>query len=894
MRTCRGTKLTRLVAAAVLAGTFAAPAAAAAAERDGDYGATIRRDAHGVPHIAATGWGDLGYGYGYSIARDNVCVLADTYATVRAERSRHFGPEKGYVFRGNGQSVNNLNSDFFFQRIIDKGIVEELIAQPPPHGPRPEVREIVRGYVAGYNAYLRDAGGADGIDDPACRGGAWVQPIEEIDAYRRFYQLALLASQGVAIDGIGSAQPPTPPVTSGPSGAAAGDGASLTDDQLERLREELKLDIGSNAYGLGRDATRSGGGMVLGNPHFPWDGSERFYQSHLRIPGKLNVSGGSLFGVPLVLIGTTQNLAWSHTVSTAYRFTPFELKLVSGSPTTYLVDGQPREMTRDVVTVKVPDGEGGLADRTRTLYSTVYGPIFNQLTTVPLPWTPEVAFAMGDANAANFRYLNHFFETNVAQSVREYDRILRRNQGIPWVNSVGADSSGEAYYADISVVPNVPNEKAEACNTALGRATFQLLRLPVLDGARSACGWNDDPDAVQRGIFGPSNLPSLFRTDYVLNSNDSYWLSQPREPLEGFARIIGDERTARSLRTRIGLVMAEEQLAGGGFTLGELQRTVTGNRQYAGELFVADLIRMCKENPTMPSSNGPVSVADACAALERWDVRDDLDSRGAVLFRRFAQRVLGVQGGPYREPFSLADPVNTPRGLNTENPQVRIAFGDAVNDLRSSGIPLDAPLGDWQYEKRGEERIPIHGGPGGVGVFNAINVRWTPGEGFPDIPHGSSFIHTTELAGRCPDHRTVLAYSQSTDPTSPFFANQTRIFSRERWLTMPVCDSEVAAARNLRAETVGEERPIVSLAARPARVRAGRRVRVRFEAQRIVDGRARPVRGALVRFAGLRMRTDRRGVARGTLRLRRAGRYRATASRRGMRSGRTAVLAVRR
>ena len=67
----------------------------------------------------------------------------------------------------------------------------------------------------------------------------------------------------------------------------------------------------------------------------------------------MNVSGASLFGVPIVLIGHTDHLAWSHTVSTAYRFTPFELKLVPGSPTTYLYDGQPRQMRADPVTVTV-------------------------------------------------------------------------------------------------------------------------------------------------------------------------------------------------------------------------------------------------------------------------------------------------------------------------------------------------------------------------------------------------------------------------------------------------------------------------------------------------------------------------------------------------------------
>ena len=154
--------------------------------------------------------------------------------------------------------------------------------------------------------------------------------------------------------------------------------------------------------------------MVLGNPHFPWHGSQRFYQSHLTIPGKADVAGASLFGVPIVLIGHTKNFAWSHTVSTARRFTPFELKLVPGSPTSYLYDGQVRQMKADRVTVSVPGGT-----RTRTLYSTVHGPVVTSIVGLPLfPWTPSQAHALGDVNAANFRYLNHFLETNMTQSVR--------------------------------------------------------------------------------------------------------------------------------------------------------------------------------------------------------------------------------------------------------------------------------------------------------------------------------------------------------------------------------------------------------------------------------------------------------------------------------------------
>jgi acyl-homoserine-lactone acylase len=777
---------------------------------DSGLHATIRRTSHGIPHVLANDFASAGFGYGYAFAQDNLCVLAREYVKVNGEQSRYFGPDGSYSQGGNGATANNLNSDFFFQRIKDAGKIEDLLALPPPRGPRQEIKEGVRGFVAGYNKYLRETG-VDNLPDSSCRGEPWVREITEMDAYRRFYQLGLIASQGVAIDGIGGAQPPHPPIV--PQQPTQQE----RDDMIAELKQRLPLGgIGSNAYGLGRDATDNGRGMVLGNPHFPWDGSERFYQAQITIPGKGSVSGGSLFGVPVINIGHTENLAWSHTVSTAFRFTPFELKLVPGSPTTYLYDGEPRQMKEETVTVQVRNADGSLSPRTRTLYSSHHGSILTSILGLPLfPWTPGTAWAMGDANAGNFRYLNHFFEVNFAQSVDELHEIIVRNQGIPWVNTIAADSSGDALYADMSVVPHVTNEKAATCNTELGRATFAALGLPTLDGSLSSCEWGSDPDAVEPGIFGPSNLPKLFRDDYVTNSNDSYWLSNPEEPLTGFDRIIGDENTERSLRTRLGLIMVQQRLAGADghpgdrFTLPLLQEIMFNNRQYAGELWRTELSDFCYSNATLTNSSGAsVDVSEACPIIEQWDQRDNLDSSGAVLFRRFASRALAAVGlerppGIFDEEFSSAEPVHTPRGLNTVNPRVQQAFADAVTDLRSAGIPLDAGLRDWQYERRGSERIPIHGGPGGVGVFNAINVSWVgsgANPGFPNVPHGSSFVMAAKFTGDagCPvDARTILTYSQSTNPSSPYFGDQTRKFSNKEWVDEAFCEDEIAADPNL-------------------------------------------------------------------------------------------------
>lgn len=785
-----------LAALAVLASVAPAAAAVSRSAPSRRYDVTVRTTAYGIPHIQAKDWGSLGYGYGYELAANAICVMADTYTTVRAQRSKFFGAANGYVFRGNGASVNNLNSDFFFAQINADRRVEKLVANKGATAVKPQVLEGVKGYVAGYNRWLAEHRGD--ITDPACKGKPWVTPITELDAFRRFYQLALLASSGVAIDGIGGAQPPG--LDSLPVPALS------TEATAQALQQEFKgLAIGSNAVALGRNATTTGRGLLLGNPHFPWLGSERFFQSHLTIPGQLDVAGGSLMGVPLVLIGHTAHQAWSHTVSTSYRFTPYQETLVPGDPTSYLYDGQPTKMTSRTVTVDL----GGGKKATRTLWSTRHGSVFTSLLGIPFPWTPAAAFVLADANAPNFRYLNHFFEVNQAQSAREVLAVLRRNQGIPWVNTIAADDKGDALYADISVTPHVTNPQVQTCATALGQATFVALRLPVMDGSRSACEWGSDPDSVQKGTFGFSKMPWLIRPDYVTNSNDSYWLANPEQPLTGFATIIGDEGIERTTRTRSGLVMVQEGLRRGGrFTRQELQDLLFSDRQYSWEITKPDVLAMCARFPGgfAPSSNGPVDVSKACAVLAKWNGRNTLDARGALVFQRFWERVIAVpaslvahyQNAPiWTTPFDSDDPVNTPRGLNTVNPKVLLAFGDAVNDLAAAHIPVDARLGDFQKDARPDgTTIPIHGGPGPDGVFNALRVEWNPVKGYVGpLAHGSSYIQTVSFTGSgCPDSRTLLTYSQSPDPTSPHYADQTRLYSRSQWVTERFCAADVARA----------------------------------------------------------------------------------------------------
>ncbi len=89
------------------------------------------------------------------------------------------------------------------------------------------------------------------------------------------------------------------------------------------------------------------------------------------------------------------------------------------------------------------------------------------------------------------------------RSVAQVLAILKKYEGIPWVNTIAADKQGNALYADIGAIPNVSNAKAQQCDTALGAATFTDLGLPILDGSRSACDWGTDPDADRAGAVRP-------------------------------------------------------------------------------------------------------------------------------------------------------------------------------------------------------------------------------------------------------------------------------------------------------------------------------------------------------------------------------------------------------
>jgi acyl-homoserine-lactone acylase len=161
--------------------------------------ANITRTTYGIPHITAKNWKSIGYGVGYAYAQDNLCMLAEDFATVAGERSLHFGTKEKTSL--GFDPLDNLAADTFFRSYLDLATLRRDSLKTSKIA-----RDLSEGYVAGYNRLLRDLG-PDRVPE-ACRGKAWVRPITTDDMLRLTEKNALRSGALVLAQAIAYAAPP--------------------------------------------------------------------------------------------------------------------------------------------------------------------------------------------------------------------------------------------------------------------------------------------------------------------------------------------------------------------------------------------------------------------------------------------------------------------------------------------------------------------------------------------------------------------------------------------------------------------------------------------------------------------------------------------------------------
>ena len=753
-------------------------------EPDLRYQATIVRTSFNIPHITAPDLGGLGYGYGYAIAEDHLCTIADSVVQARGQAAKFFGPGPDDVW---------LNQDIVYQAM---DLYER--ARVDFDNTAPDLQDQIRGYAAGFNRYLADTG-VDAVPG-YCSGAAWVGPIDAYDLSAMFKALSWRASVDPLKNFIATATPP-----------AVDDQADVTEDAFGALPLE-EAPMASNAWAIGPDRTEDGTTMLVGNPHFPWQGANRFYEVQLTVPGVVNAYGVSLIGSPVINIGFTDGVAWSHTVSAGHRFTAYTLDLVEGDPTSYYYGDEVRAMTPVEVSVEVGGDTGDVTTLDRTVWFSHYGPIIN----FPgLGWGNDLVLTFRDANADNDEQTAQFAAMNLAESMDDLIDAHATYQGIPWVNTIAASAEGRIWYADTASAPKLSAAAVDAWTASVAAGGLPEIALDngviLLDGSDPLYEWVDVTGARDPGLVPFDEMPQLERTDFVFNANDPYWLANPEALADEMSPVHGRYGAPVSPRTRgnANQLSIDNGDAGddGLFSRVELRDSSVGNRVFTAEALVDEVVGRCRAEGAEPA---------ICEVLDNWDRRVDLDSVGAGLWRgfinSFGYRDLLDAGPLWKNPFDPSDPVNTPNGLS-DDPEIVDRLVGAADELRADGFDIDTPLGEMQYTLRGNVRVPLHGGQGREGVSNVVSpgsnsttseTSITSDEPGDLINFGTSFIYNIEFTADGPVAEALLTYGESGDPTSEFFSDQTLRFSEKQWRPILFTPEAIDADPNRREYTIAE------------------------------------------------------------------------------------------
>ena len=798
---------------------------------EGKLDANIRRTEFGVPHIEANNLESLSFGSGYAQAEDHLCQLAESYVRVNSERAKYFGPHRNLDYStGTVRVEDNYNviSDFGYKAV---GLKQKAAVNFPTLSDNSKA--MLQGFASGYNRFLLDANeGSAKIPEP-CNDAQWVKPITASDVLANLYNTNILAGSRNFFEMMFFATPYgddtyLPRQTTLVN--KTHDTARVFDESLIAMAASVgspdlaELGLGSNGWALGKDSTENGRGMLLANPHFPFFGPLRFWQNHIRIPGVLDVMGASLLGFPgPVNIGFNEGLAWTHTFSAAEHFVVYQLSLQKGNKLVQLVDGKASNIEKRTFTIDVLM-DGDLVKFEKDMWFSTSGPMVQSHEKGnPFVWSEKHAFAIKDVDVDNNDILDHWLSMNMSTEMDEFVNTFKEYDGLMFVNTLVTDNKGEAFYIDDSNVPDLSEEALAA-----------LRNSETLQKYRQQAGFTILPGNKSEFIFSKKvpfeRAPQLTRTDFVQNSNDSHWATNIHARLEGYSPLYGGERNELSLRTRMGLRLLEE--SGGGdnkYSLADLESDLFSYRAYLPELIMKDLLLQCEAQGKTPVviDTQKVDISAGCHALNQWDGRQGSESVAGPLIREISDNFSNRKH--LTVPFDPDNAANTPHTLTQDGSALKLIAHAMVN-LQSAGFDYDATLGELQfmesplvYSEAESRRISWPGTHNWVGGFNVFAVEnesdfdtvlpltFYPGvknlksgetldTGLSDqgyqIGFGSSWMMLVSYSDKGPSARGLLTYSQSMDPTSPHYDDQSLYYSRENMLR-PLHYAELDIQRHL-------------------------------------------------------------------------------------------------
>ena len=240
--------------------------------------ATIVRDSLGVPHIRAGSQEDAFFLQGYACAQDRLWQMDAMRRVARGELSEVIGPR-------------TLESDQVQKRLRVSRLADQYTKTL-----KPDARMVMAAYARGVNYFIETH--RDGL------------PVEfTLMKYDpRPWTIADSISIGLYMSATLS--------TSWKAEVLKGNMLQGGDPELVNYlfptRVGMEMQPGSNAWAVSGAHTASGKPLLANDPHLEFSNPSTWHMNHLMAPG-FNVTGASLPGVPTVIIGHNDRIAWGVT-----------------------------------------------------------------------------------------------------------------------------------------------------------------------------------------------------------------------------------------------------------------------------------------------------------------------------------------------------------------------------------------------------------------------------------------------------------------------------------------------------------------------------------------------------------------------------------------------------
>jgi penicillin amidase len=603
-----------------------------------DGAVDVYRDGMGIPHIYATTAHDLFMAQGYIHAQDRFWQM---------DFWRHIGSGTLSEMFGKGQ----VDTDKFLRTLGWRQIAEQEYVQLSP-----ESKAILEDYSAGVNAYIQDRTPVQlsleysiltGLLNRGYKIGPWT-PINSLtwgksmawdlggnmdDEIERAILLKTLTPEQLAdlyppypadypviVPKIGAGTPPANPVTSISD--------QLSDIDFQPVRDELTLldnvlgptnsDIGSNSWVISGKLTATGMPLLANDMHLSIQMPSIWYQNDLHCQPKsdacpFEVTGFSFAGVPGVVAGHNDRIAWGFTNLGPDVQDLFIEKVNPDNPDQYEVDGKWVDFETRQETIKVGGGDPVeitvRISRHGPIISDSYGPLkdkvdpkdkeaqpFKDKSGISLP--EHYAIAMSWTALKPSTPFEAIWGFNKAQNWDEF-RAAARNFHVPAQNIIYADVDGNIGY---QTPGDIPIRKKG-------------------DGTLPVSGWNSEYDWT--GYIPFDDLPYVFnpQSGYIATANNQ---ANPRD----YPYLITKDWDYGQRAARIvGMI----QSAPGKIDAAYIQSMHGDSKNLNAETLVPILLSL-KLDPEL------ASVRDQF--LASWDYQERADSVSAPLFETFWSNLL--------------------------------------------------------------------------------------------------------------------------------------------------------------------------------------------------------------------------------------------------------------